>query len=56
MNIVTPNTTGSISFAVRTRPSQSFSPFVVRMNWVQMKSLMYPVVKLLLHPTIQMIF
>jgi hypothetical protein len=38
MNIVTPNTTGSISFAVRTRPSQSFSPFVVRMRYTNEES------------------
>ena len=33
MNIVTPDTSGSISFSVRTRPTQSYATFAVRMNW-----------------------
>ena len=32
MNIVTPNTS-SVSFKIKTRPTQSFSPFRVRMDW-----------------------
>ena len=31
MNIVTPDTTGSINFSVRPRPTASYSPFSVRM-------------------------
>ena len=33
MNIVTPDTSGSIFFSVRTRPTASYNPFRVRMNW-----------------------
>ena len=33
MNIVTPNATGSVKFSVRTRPTQSYSPFRVKMYW-----------------------
>jgi len=33
MNIVTPDTSGSIYFSVRTRPTASYSSFTVKMNW-----------------------
>jgi hypothetical protein len=33
MNIVTPDTSGSIYFSVKTRPTASYSTFRVRMNW-----------------------
>ena len=33
MNIVTPDTTGSINFSVRPRPTASYSPFSVKMEW-----------------------
>ncbi len=39
MNIVTPNPPGQIKFKVRTRPTQSFLPFKVRMNWTNEASL-----------------
>lgn len=33
MNIVTPNPPGQIKFQVKTRPTQSFVPFKVKMIW-----------------------
>jgi hypothetical protein len=33
MNIVTPDTTGSINFSIRPRPTASYSPFIVKMEW-----------------------
>lgn len=39
MNIVTPNPPGQIKFKIRTRPTQSFVPFKVRMNWTNEESL-----------------
>ena len=33
MNIVTPNATGSVKFSVCTRPTQSYSPFRVKMYY-----------------------
>jgi len=38
MNIVTPNDTGSIQFAIRTRPTASCSPFNIRINWTNEES------------------
>lgn len=38
MNIVTPNATGSVKFSVRTRPTQSYSPFRVKMYWTNEES------------------
>ena len=34
MNIVTPNPAGNITFKVRTRPTQSYTPFKVKMDWL----------------------
>ncbi len=39
MNIVTPNPPGQIKFKIRTRPTQSFVPFKVKMNWTNEESL-----------------
>ena len=33
MNIVTPDTTGSINFSIRPRPTASYSPFRVKIEW-----------------------
>lgn len=38
MNIVTPNPPGQIRFQVKTRPTQSFSLFKVRMYWTNQES------------------
>ena len=38
MNIVTPDTSGSIYFSVRTRPTASYSSFTVKMNWTNEES------------------
>ena len=37
MNIVTPNT-GSIQFAIRTRPTASCTPFKIKINWTDEES------------------
>ena len=37
MNIVTPNT-GSIQFAIRTRPTSSCTPFKIKINWTNEES------------------
>jgi hypothetical protein len=37
MNIVTPQN-NVVNFAVRTRPTQSYSPFAVKMNWTNEES------------------
>ena len=33
MNIVTPDATGSVRFSVRTRPTQSYATFSVKLDW-----------------------
>jgi len=38
MIIITTPATSSISFSTRTRPTQSYSPFLVRMDWVNADS------------------